>query len=181
MQMAGGVRWRVAALAVALLAGEVAAFAGAAPRARTFLERGPGAAALRAGAIVGAKLPALAAAAAARGGAAVIVRMVRQTSQLYRMALLLGGATCDSPRPRVRRVILGVMAGSSSRAAIEAAASRYARRCASSRRPFRITTTVLPSCPETATGSRSAPSGVCCPRNTQQTSSNITPEAIATF
>ena len=50
------------------------------------------------------------------------------------------------------------------------------RRTPSNRSPFRITTTVLPSWPETATGSLSAPSGVCWPRNTQVTSSTMTPD-----
>jgi hypothetical protein len=44
-----------------------------------------------------------------------------------------------------------------------------------------MTTTVLPSWPDTATGSRSAPNGVYWPANTHATSTAITPVAMTTF
>ena len=72
------------------------------------------------------------------------------------------------------------VAGASCREAGRTAAL-YSRRTASRRSPFRMTTTVLPSWPETATGSFKAPKGVSCPKKTSATSTTITPEAITTF
>jgi len=44
-----------------------------------------------------------------------------------------------------------------------------------------MTTTVLPSWPETATGSLSAPNGVYWPANTHATSTAMTPVAMTRF
>ena len=93
MTTRGRKRWLLAALAMTVFAGELAAFQLAAPRAKALMTGDRAPALLRAGAIVGRDLAAHAGSAVSGAAAAVAIHMVRETSQLYRLALAAMPAT----------------------------------------------------------------------------------------
>jgi hypothetical protein len=91
--------WIVAAIAVAVTSGELAAYQGVAPRVRAALSIDRGATLLRAGAVVARNLPSLAAQGAQRVAGALALGAVRQTSQLYRLALGVAPQAGESDCP----------------------------------------------------------------------------------